>query len=104
MLRASVLARTQNGNDAVRKLNIEVLHHGGQPAAYGSVTGRLRRAWINILTAVTRNDDLAVLEECERAEAAASMSTVLRMAKDETRRLTGTSRHFCLVMSVVIGV
>ncbi len=71
MLRAYFTTRAQSCNDAVRELNVEVLHHGGEPAEYGSVEGALRRAWINIRTAVTSNDDLAVLEECERAEDAA---------------------------------
>jgi uncharacterized protein (TIGR02284 family) len=71
MLKAYFTTRAQSCNDAVRELNLEVIHHGGQPAEYGSVTGVLRRAWLNVRTAVTSNDDLAVLEECERAEDAA---------------------------------
>jgi uncharacterized protein (TIGR02284 family) len=68
MLKAYFGSRAQECNEAVRELNVEVLHHGGTPAEYGSVTGALRRAWINIRTALTSNDDLSVLEECERAE------------------------------------
>ncbi len=71
MLKAYFETRAQDCNDAVRELNVEVVHHGGKPAEFGSVTGVLRRAWINIRTALTSNDDLAVLEECERAEDAA---------------------------------
>ena len=71
MLKAFFQTRAQDCEEAVRALNIEVLHHGGKPIEHGSATGALRRAWINIRTAVTSNDDLAVLEECERAEDAA---------------------------------
>ena len=68
MLKAFFETRTQNCEEAVRELNLEVLHHKGTPAEHGTATGALRRGWINIRTAVTSNDDLAVLEECERAE------------------------------------
>lgn len=71
MLKAFFQTRVQNCEEAVRALNIEVLHHGGKPVEHGSATGALRRAWINIRTAVASNDDLAVLEECESAEDAA---------------------------------
>ncbi|HEX4858962.1 MAG TPA: PA2169 family four-helix-bundle protein [Usitatibacteraceae bacterium] len=71
MLKAYFVTRAQDCNDAIRELNVEVLHHGGEPAEHGSTGGLLRRAWINIKSAVASNDDLAVLEECERAEDAA---------------------------------
>ena len=71
MLKVFFETRAQNCEEAVRALNIEVLHHKGKPIEHGSATGALRRAWINIKTAVTSNDDLAVLVECERAEDAA---------------------------------
>ena len=71
MLKVYFVTRTQDCNEAVRALNVEVLHHGGTPSEHGSAEGLLRRAWINIRTVVASNDDLAVLEECERAEDAA---------------------------------
>jgi uncharacterized protein (TIGR02284 family) len=71
MLKAFFETRAKICEEAVRELNIEVLHHKGKPVEHGSATGALRRAWINIKTAVTSNDDLAVLVECERAEDAA---------------------------------
>lgn len=71
MLKTYFVTRTQDCNEAIRELNVEVLHHGGKPAEHGSTAGMLRRAWINIKTVVASNDDLAVLEECERAEDAA---------------------------------
>lgn len=71
MLKAYFTTRVQGCNEAVRELNVEVVHHGGQAAEYGSLGGALHRTWINIKTAVTSNDDLAVLEECESAEDAA---------------------------------
>ena len=70
-LKAFFLTRVHECEDAVRELNAEVRRCGGDPDATGSVTGALHRAWVNIRTAVTSNDDLAVLEECERGEDAA---------------------------------
>jgi uncharacterized protein (TIGR02284 family) len=71
MLKAFFVTRTQDCEEAVRELNLEVVHHGGKPVEHGSAAGALRRAWTNIRTAVASNDNLAVLEECERAEDAA---------------------------------
>jgi len=74
--------RAQNCEEAVRELNIEVLHHNGKPIEHGSATAALRRAWIKVRTAVTSNDDLAVLEECERAEDAALEAYIKALEED----------------------
>jgi uncharacterized protein (TIGR02284 family) len=55
----------------VGELQDEVRHIGGEPADSGSVTASLHRGWINIMSAVTGQDDNAVIGECERGEAAA---------------------------------
>ncbi len=44
---------------------------GGKPDEGGTVTGALHRGWVSVRTALTSNDDKAVLEECERGEDAA---------------------------------
>lgn len=44
---------------------------GGDPENAGSVTGTLHRGWINIKSAVTGQDDEAILNEAERGEDAA---------------------------------
>ncbi|QJR15136.1 PA2169 family four-helix-bundle protein [Usitatibacter palustris] len=54
--------------DAARVLGVEVARLGGKPGTSGSASAALHRAWLNVKTAVTSNDDLAVLEECERGE------------------------------------
>lgn len=41
---------------------------GGDPENSGSTAGALHRGWINIKSAVTGQDDQAVLNECERGE------------------------------------
>jgi uncharacterized protein (TIGR02284 family) len=41
---------------------------GGDPEETGSTAGALHRGWINIKSAITGNDDAAILNECERGE------------------------------------
>ena len=54
--------------EAVHMLEELVTHHGGTPEQAGSIAGTLNRAWLNLRAAISSNSDLAVLEECERAE------------------------------------
>ena len=59
--------RAQHANEldkAIRDLN-------ATPVENGSSTGSIHRAWIDIKTAFTGNDDEAVLEECIRGDKAA---------------------------------
>lgn len=41
---------------------------GGDPETSSSTAGMLHRGWINIKSAVTGQDDAAILNECERGE------------------------------------
>lgn len=41
---------------------------GGDPEKSGSFAGTLHRGWINIKSAVTGQDESAILNECERGE------------------------------------
>lgn len=63
--------RAESCEEAVRKLSSEVRQYGGNPDSSGSAAGVLHRAWVDLKTATTGYDNLAVLEECERGEAAA---------------------------------
>lgn len=56
---------------SVHTLEELVKHHAGSPEQSGSVMGLVNRAWLNLRAAISSNSDLAVLEECERAEDAA---------------------------------
>ena len=56
---------------SVHTLDEMVTHYAGTPEPSGSVMGSLNRAWLNLRAAISSNSDLAVLEECERAEDAA---------------------------------
>lgn len=66
--------RVPSCEQAIRDLNAEVRRYGGDPDTSGTVTGTLHRAWVNLKTAITSQDNLTVLEECERGEAAAVMA------------------------------
>ena len=50
------------------ELQNEVLRLGGDPAETGSVAATLHRGWINIKSAVTGEDENAILAEAERGE------------------------------------
>ena len=41
---------------------------GGDPETSGSISGAIHRGWINIKSAVTGQDETAILNECERGE------------------------------------
>lgn len=60
--------RARSCEEAVRTLSEKVRSLGGDPDTGGTTTGALHRLWIDFRTAFTNNDNLAVLEECERAE------------------------------------
>ncbi len=50
------------------ELQNEVQRLGGDPAKTGSIAASLHRGWINIKSAVTGEDENAVIAECERGE------------------------------------
>ena len=52
----------------VGELQDEVRHLGGDPENTGSFAGTLHRGWMNIKTAISTQDDAAILAECERGE------------------------------------
>ncbi len=51
-----------------RALQYQVELTGEYPEVSGSVAGSVHRGWITLKAAVSKRDDLAVLEECERGE------------------------------------
>ncbi len=50
------------------ELQSAVRELGGDPESTGSVSGAIHRGWINIKSAVTGQDDQAILNEAERGE------------------------------------
>ncbi len=50
------------------ELKEEVRRRGGNPEQAGSVSGALHRGWMNIKSAVSGMDELAIVTEAERGE------------------------------------
>jgi uncharacterized protein (TIGR02284 family) len=67
-LKTYFLNRAQGCEEAIRELSAQVRQYGGDPDTTGSATGALHRTWLDLKTAITSGDNLAVLEECERGE------------------------------------
>lgn len=62
------LTYSQQRAQFAAELQGEVRHLGGDPEERGSVAASLHRGWINIKSAVTGEDEGAVISECERGE------------------------------------
>lgn len=59
---------SQQRSQFAGKLQEEVRSLGGDPEDAGSIAGSIHRGWINIKSAVTGQDETAILNECERGE------------------------------------
>ncbi len=67
-LKALFSRRSQEIGNSVSELQELVRSLGGEPATSASIGGALHRRWIDIKTAITKNDTVAVLNETERGE------------------------------------
>jgi uncharacterized protein (TIGR02284 family) len=54
-----------------RELQALVTQMGGDPATSGHVSASLHRGWMNLKEALSKNEDKALIEECEAGEDAA---------------------------------
>lgn len=59
---------SQQRSQFVGELQALVRELGGDPETTGSTAAALHRGWINIKSAITGQDDAAILNECERGE------------------------------------
>ena len=97
--------RAKSCEEAVRTLSEKVREYGGEPDKSGTIKGALHRGWIDFRTALTDKDNLAVLEECERAEdiALAAYKDALKEEMPEnlrsliTQQLEGVKRNHARV-------
>jgi uncharacterized protein (TIGR02284 family) len=64
-------------------LQAEVRRLGGDPEQTGSVAATLHRGWINLKSAMTGEDETAVLAECERGEDSAVSNYQSALATDD---------------------
>jgi len=68
LLKSFFLRRSLEIGGSVKELQEVVRSLGGEPETTSSIAGTLHRHWVDIKTAVTSNDKLAVLNEVERGE------------------------------------
>lgn len=69
-------------------LQSEVSRLGVTPEKGGSIAGAIHRGWINLKTALTSNDDQAVINECERGEDSAVAAYQEAMKADLAPQVT----------------
>lgn len=67
-LKEFFLSRSAGVAASVKELQDLVRSLGGSPVDSASLSGTLHRRWIDLKTALTLNDNLAVLNETERGE------------------------------------
>lgn len=104
-LRDFFLRRSKEVGASVRELQELVSSLGGVPVNATSIGGTLHRRWIDIKTALTANDNVAVLNETERGEdvALAAYRDALEIDMPHTirgivvRQLEGVKRNHDLV-------
>ncbi len=68
--------------EAAGELSVLVRHLDGDPDQRGSIAGALHRGWVDLKAMMIRDDDHAVLEECERGEDAAKARYRDALGKD----------------------
>ena len=67
-LKSLLYEYSQQRSQFVGELQTLVQSLGGDPETSGSISGMFLRGWMNIKSAVTGNDEAAILDECERGE------------------------------------
>lgn len=58
-------------NDYANVLSAEVISNGGKAADSTTISGKIYRAWMDVKTAMSSNENQSVLEACEYGEDAA---------------------------------
>lgn len=67
-LKSLFATRAADCSQAASELQTQVIQCGGRPASHGTASGALHRGWVALRSSVSRYDDVAMLEECERGE------------------------------------
>jgi uncharacterized protein (TIGR02284 family) len=67
-LKTLLLAQSRQRAEFAQELDREIRTLGGEPDNGTSITADLHRAWINIKSTFSTNDDKAVVQECHRGD------------------------------------
>ncbi|RRB00774.1 ferritin-like domain-containing protein [Larkinella rosea] len=67
-LKSLFMAQSRQRGEYATEIDREIRTLGGDPETSTSLMADLHRAWINIKTSFTGNDDKAVVEECKRGD------------------------------------
>ncbi|MVM41480.1 PA2169 family four-helix-bundle protein [Spirosoma sp. HMF3257] len=67
-LKTLLLAQSRQRAEFAQELDREIRALGGEPDNGTSITADLHRAWINIKSTFSTNDDKAVVQECHRGD------------------------------------
>lgn len=67
-IRTTFSARAQGCATAAKELQELVITCGGDPEKHSSLSGALHRRWVDVKSTITGQDDVAILNECERGE------------------------------------
>jgi len=79
--------------ESVTALTSEVTRRGGSAETSGTVMAGAHRAWLDLKTALTSDNDLAVLEECERAEDVAKSAYITALRAELPTELRTLVQH-----------
>ena len=67
-LKSTFLTQSRQRAEFAMELDREIRTLGGEPASGTSLAADLHRAWINIKSTFSSNDDKAVVKECHRGD------------------------------------
>ena len=67
-LKSMFMQRADDCRRGADELNQQIRNLGGKAEDSGSALGAVHRGWVSVKSAMTTQDDKAVLEECERGE------------------------------------
>lgn len=81
-LKAIFMQGAERCRTAIGQLQERVTALGEKPETSGSVLGAAHRGWLDVKSAVTGRDALAILEECERGEDVAKARYSAALKKD----------------------
>jgi len=78
-LRTLLESYAQDCARSAAELQACVTRLGGEPESGGTAVGALHRGWLNLKASMSNDDDLMLLEECERGEDHAKAAYVKAM-------------------------